>query len=293
MYFIILLAVIALVLVVAIFVILRIADHFIAIRIKKATLQKEQNYVRSMIPKMIEHYTSAPEFRQGNIAEYQDYDIEFYESMTNKLESLGFRRIGDYEDVVQTRIFPEFRTLYRRFLDAENMNSASIFNIRIWDESGSVVQDLKKCDFGIRFSNGVTLSTTNAGASLYDDLGPCLIFYSYPEDTEISVLLAYHKKHVERYLAQNPGVETTMLDKPESYETAMVRNKLLMAEDRLKKGLFTDSEIDRRFTMFGYNDLDPEIVKRFVEMWKEEHHAVRDELKQKLKVFQENFSGRY
>lgn len=293
MYLIIFLAIIAIP--IAIFIVLRIADHFIAHRMKKAILQKERNYVRSIIPKMIEHYMSAPEFRRGNIAEYQDYDLEFYDGMTNELESLGFHHVGDFEDVVQSRIFPEFRTIYRRFLDAKNLDSACISNIRNWDEKGNVILNVKKYEFGVRFTNDVTLSTTNAGeaAKLYDDTGPYLILNIHPDNTEIPVLLAHHKKHVERYLVQNPGLETTALGTPELLEAAMVRNKLLMSEDRLRKGLFTDSEIDRRFTMFGYGDIDPDIVKRFVEIWKEEHHAVREELKQKIKIFQERFAGKH
>ncbi len=71
-------------------------------------------------------YAPAHEYRVVKAEEFPWVDLRFYDRAASELEGLGFRRLGDVENLTLTRANPSLRTFIRILASPDGAVSAGI-----------------------------------------------------------------------------------------------------------------------------------------------------------------------
>jgi len=145
--------------------------------------------------------------------EFTWLDIDYYDQMQAELEAMGFRHVGDFENLTETRLHPYMRRFSRVMTGREGTVLAVVFMIRvirrkmplkyIWIPIGTK----RVIAFTSTTEDGVRLYTTNTeGVSPKLDL-PGLIMQEYPPDTPNTDMLSVHISTMGQILEHEPEMD--------------------------------------------------------------------------------------
>jgi hypothetical protein len=172
-----------------------------------ATIQFARNILRNLR----ETYSGAPQTRVS--AEEKDFphlDLLAYSRFRDKLEGLDFRFLGDYEiaDLSRARGTPMTRTFVRYMISADGATVCSYYQVRqrtgkrlrmlfneLMDGRGKIAWNdfkqaiaIRECmDIGTDFSDGRSVSTSNAGAAGKLADPPEMETHVVPADTPVAI----------------------------------------------------------------------------------------------------------
>ncbi len=168
--------------------------------------------------------------------DYPWLDEGYYDSIQQKLETLGFRKVRDAELLHLSHVLPDTRYFCRTLINADRNVGASISQIRIVKPQNADQRsvDIRCVEFSSEFSDGTFLVTANMlGISVLESFDG-VTFQNFPLDTPLNELLDYHKVSAQAYCA-SAKTEPKILATDDDLILAGERQHLLIRADREKK----------------------------------------------------------
>jgi len=200
-----------------------------------ATIQ----FARSILKNLRQTYSGAPQTRVAVDADdFSHLDLPAYKRFRDQLEGRGYRFLGDYEieDVSRARRSPMVRTCIRYLISPDGTTVCSYYQARqrkfkrlrmlfneLMDGRGKTAwTDFKQAiaiqvcmDAGTEFSDGRSVSTSNAGAAGKLADPPEMETHVLPAETNLETLLQAHAERVAQVQAEHPEARPVPIAKAE------------------------------------------------------------------------------
>lgn len=154
-------------------------------------------------------YAEPHELVQVSAASFPEADLDFYDRARRDLEAVGFRWLGDLEDLSLTRLSPETRTFMRVFVDSGGMIRGAVYQVR---PRGLVVllQAMMRIPRELRVIELVTevagkfLSTSNTRNLDRFDAPPEVKCERLPASTPLAQVFARHSQRITEAVRKRP-----------------------------------------------------------------------------------------
>jgi hypothetical protein len=88
-----------------------------------------EKYARAMLTSLQRGFPPVHEFRIVDGSTFQHVSHRFYDQTCAALGAMGFRQLGDLEDVTAKQTKPDLRTFMRLMVDADNTTVASCYHL--------------------------------------------------------------------------------------------------------------------------------------------------------------------
>ncbi|MDR2644156.1 MAG: hypothetical protein LBC74_15345 [Planctomycetaceae bacterium] len=206
-----------------------------------------KQYIKAMTKDQLEKewqlYSSDFEPVLVDPLEFTWLDLDYYDTKQRELESLGFRKVHDFENLPQTRVFPEMRTFTRLLINTDRDIDADIVHIRIVKPKNilEINVDIRIVAFVSEFSDGTFLETHNTkGVNLIVNVDG-IFMQMFEPDTPLEKLLNAHEEKVES-ICETKNVEVVVFHTDQELSASGEREFLLFRKDRQKKGGFIETE---------------------------------------------------
>jgi mRNA-degrading endonuclease toxin of MazEF toxin-antitoxin module len=144
------------------------------------------------------------EYRWVDAADFPNLDREFYDETQAALESLGFRWLGDRENLTLTKAFPKLRTFVRAMVSADGTISSYHYHIQAITPKGT--RNIQTIELGSELSDGTFLTTSNSLQSAPGTTYPGIDSKRHAAATSPDELLCDHR---ERLLTARSGLTVT------------------------------------------------------------------------------------
>jgi hypothetical protein len=152
-------------------------------------------------------------FQEVDCRKYLHLSMRFYDSTQKQLESLGFERVVDFEDVTLRTNIPNPRTFIRMFVNREKNVCAGIYHVKPIFPWNLVLPLMgiksKVIDFVTTYPNGATIETTNLPSKI-ENSNPEIIKKYFRPGSSLTELLDFHLENVSTYGFTN--IETICVD---------------------------------------------------------------------------------
>jgi len=149
------------------------------------------------------------EYQWLDAADFPNLDHEFYDETQAALESLGFRWLGDRENLTLTKAFPKLRTFVRMLVSAEGTISSFLYHIQAMTPKGT--HDIRAIELGSELSDGTFLVTSNTLQSGPAKTQPGIDSQRHPATTPPAELLRNHRERLRAALENRPGLTVTRI----------------------------------------------------------------------------------
>jgi hypothetical protein len=212
----------------------------------KATVRAE---IRERLKREWKFYLSDFESVTANPIEFTWLDLNYYDSVQRELESFGFKKIGDYENLSHTRAFPELRYFSRLFNNTH-------YDIIVEVGQNRYVKPKRECEkksdlrtvcFATEFSDGMFLETSNGlGVNAFQEVEG-LIIRKFSPSTPLKTLIDTHREEIKK-ICETKNVNIILIRNAEELYASEKREFLLLCKDRRKKCGFTPNEAAQFFT---------------------------------------------
>ena len=146
------------------------------------------------------------EYRWVDAAEFP-LDQEFYDQTQAALESLGFRLLGDRENLTLTRAFPKLRTFVRAMVSGDG--TISSFHYHLQSVTPKRTLNIQTIELGSELSDGTFLTTTNSLQSAPGTTTPGVDCKRHAAATSPDELLRDHRERLDTALAARPSLAVT------------------------------------------------------------------------------------
>lgn len=198
-----------------------------------------RNAARKILENTEQTYAPRHEWREANVSDFPDLDQEFYKGMTAWLESLGYRHMGDAENMTLSRINPTMKHCLRYMVSPDGTMNAAIYHVVAPGHS------LKIFDIMSEYSNGDFVETSNATEAAKLDTPPQIHHLFFPPDTPYDQILDAHAKAMADFQAQHPGVTSVVLASKADIRASGDRQQAIKSAFRKQHGVVTGEEIKR------------------------------------------------
>ncbi len=149
------------------------------------------------------------EYQWLDADDFPNLDHEFYDETQAALESLGFRWLGDRENLTLTKAFPKLRTFVRMLVSAEGTISSFLYHIQAMTPKGT--HDIRAIELGSELSDGTFLMTSNTLQSGPAKTQPGIDSQRHPATTPPAELLRTHRERLRAALEARPGLTVTRI----------------------------------------------------------------------------------
>jgi hypothetical protein len=146
-------------------------------------------------------------YRWVDAADFPNLDSEFCDETQAALESLGFRLLGDRENLTFSKAFPKLRTFVRVMVSADGTISSFHYHIQAITPKGP--RDIQTIELGSELTDGTFLTTSNALQSAPGTTYPGIDSKRHPAATSPDELLHDHRERLRTALAARPGLTVT------------------------------------------------------------------------------------
>jgi hypothetical protein len=204
-------------------------------------------YIKAIVKAQLEAemklYSSDFEYVPVDPFEFTWLDLDYYDTTQRELESLGFKKVGDYELLPQTRAFPQTRTFNRTFINEEQDIVASITNMRAVKPKNLFERSInyRIVEFSSEFSDGTFFEINNTrGINPITEVGGIAMLMFDPT-ISIEKLLEAHEESIET-ICETKELDVVVYLNASEQLAAAEREFLLLRKDRQKKCGFTVSE---------------------------------------------------
>lgn len=166
---------------------------------------------RNTLDKIKAIYCGAHEYRQVRPEEFPQLDLHFYAQTQSDLEKLGFRHLGDLEDVTLARANPNLQAFIRSMLGdggtvmAGHYDACCRGTLRLLQRLGFLPRNLRSIGMETEFSDGTFVGTSTSPLSRRMNRPPAIKAHYLPPGTPAAQVLAEHRRHVTQYLREHPG----------------------------------------------------------------------------------------
>jgi len=195
-------------------------------------------------------YKGPHKYREVSLEGFPHLDHGYYERLTAALEALGFRRLGDVEDVTSNASGIALPTLIRTLVSGDGKTVAGIYWVTVPGPLGFLLRLMRYIparvvDLETPLDNGHFILTSNAQAGGLDS--PPEIHNEFmPRDTEPHDLWARHRARLVELERREPpirGLPTADLAESVRHQVQIDEIKARFRRDR--PGLLSTSELKR------------------------------------------------
>lgn len=195
-------------------------------------------------------FQSRHAYRKVDAANFPHVNQTFYKRTQRALENAGFYFVADMENVTLSQLHPNTRTFLRAMIHEGGHVNAAVYNIRptgiyramAWFRM--VPRDVSVVEFESELSDGHFLVTTNASEDKLDP-EPGMLVKTVHEETPVAEIFDRHRRALERYLSENPGVEPVRFSDYDDVLQSQHRQQELKCEYRRSIGYITEDEMLR------------------------------------------------
>jgi len=160
---------------------------------------------RQIIHKLDNLAEDGLEYNKVNPNDFFGLDLTYYSNMTNELVELGYKLIGDYENVKVNSRNPSSKTFLRWLISPDSYWVVSVYHF-LKTELGI---SLKLIEVETELSDGIFLTTSNA-VKASSIAKPDRIRNVYSSNSSTTELLSIHMNRIKEYLSIN-NVKPIML----------------------------------------------------------------------------------
>lgn len=178
---------------------------------------------------------------------FRDLDHGFYDRTQAELEAMGFRNLGDCENVTVNKTMPLMRTFLRRMASDDGKVMADMYHLkcrgwmRLLGWAGLLPSDQLYVDIETEFSNGTFLVTSNTGDTPTSGV-PGIMDQLRPKTTTPAELVHEHRATLSASEAQ--GLEARLITTVAEIEAAQERMQELKNRHKKSQG-FIDLELTK------------------------------------------------
>jgi hypothetical protein len=147
------------------------------------------------------------EYQWVDPAKFLTADHDFYDETQAAIESLGFRLLGDRENLTLTRAFPKLRTFVRAMVSADGTISSYHYHLQSITPKRTL--NIQTIELGSELNDGTFLTTTNTLESAPGATNPGIDCKRHPAATPPHELLRDHRERLGAALAARPGLSVT------------------------------------------------------------------------------------
>lgn len=153
----------------------------------------------------IEHATeslkdTSREYARAHAEYYRNLDIAWYDRTAEALQSAGFKRFDDIEDVKHNQERPNTRSFIRVLLSLDGSTMASLFHYVDTSPAAryASLNDVRVACLETEFSDGSFVATTNGPPEADFEYGP-MIETRFVRTADVLRLRRAHDAHVREY----------------------------------------------------------------------------------------------
>jgi hypothetical protein len=209
-------------------------------------------------------YSDLHQYAPVDAKQFRDLDLAFYDRTQAELEILGFRHVGDYEDVTLSRQMPSMRTFIRRMISSDGTVMAGTYHLkyrgfmRLLALFGILPGKPFYLDLETEFSNGSFLATSNTDTGANASPFPGITNQLHPQWMTPSDLLADHRKGMAA--VEQQGHSAVKLATASEYQASQDRMQELKNRHRKSQG-FIDLELSKTVARNqGNSDASDEMI---------------------------------
>jgi len=194
------------------------------------------------IAEQMKHIYSQPhEYKAVEARQFSGLDLKYYDDTAAALESEGFTRLGDMENLTLTQIYPHMRTFTRYMSGCDGTVFVAIFQIkpRGWKSilSGTASKNLRTINFQTEFSDGHYISSSNAGSAAKLSAPPQVQALRFEKETPVPEILMAHLRAVAGYAQNHPDAHLSVVDSQD--EAMAFQNRYHAMQCAYRQGLKT------------------------------------------------------
>jgi hypothetical protein len=197
-------------------------------------------------------FSGEHEYRDVVPADFPYADVAFYDRVQKELEAIGFRRVGDVEDLTLSRVYPERRTFVRLLVDDAALIRVGAFHLRargglvgVFATIGVVPRDLHVVELVTELPRGRFLITAPTKGLDRLDPPPEVSVDRLPPGTSLKELVAHHKQRIADQLRKNPAQSPVEVRDRDSVMASVQRGHVVASEHRQKVGRLSKDELER------------------------------------------------
>jgi hypothetical protein len=187
---------------------------------------------RNLAIKEKQFYNSEFEIVHAASHEFTWLNLEFYDDKQHELESFGFQKTRDFENVNLSRAYPETRSFTRSLINHEKNIIAGITQSRYVKPQDEAQENLDNriVAFRSEFSDGTFFITNNALGILPSNEIEGIVYHQFAPNTSPEEILETHKIEVEK-ICKTKNVEVVVYLNTEAMDAAGKRIFLLFCKN--------------------------------------------------------------
>jgi hypothetical protein len=179
------------------------------------------------------------EYGPASPRDFPHLDLAFYDRGEHELGQLGFRSLGDWENLTvsgaSAGALAFTRTFIRLTVSRDGLVAAALYHARprlVLRFMLSVLRKqsfFKNCEFETEYSDGSFLVTTNSNAASTLRIPPAMIADNRPHSTAIATLSGLHRQRMNAYGSLVPSIRPTTYHNADDVLASQHRQQALRA----------------------------------------------------------------
>lgn len=192
------------------------------------------------------------EYRAVEATDFPGADLAFYDRVQRDLESLGFRKLADVEDLTLSRVYPETRTFVRMMVDEAALIRAGAFHLRprggltgLFSLIGIVPRHIRVVELVTEVPRGRFLVTAPTRGLDRLDPPPEAKVERLPPGTSTRALVEHHRRRVADHLRAHGAHSPVTMDGYDAVIASVQRGHVAASNHRQRIGRLSKDELER------------------------------------------------
>jgi len=197
-------------------------------------------------------YSGEHEYQRVQAGDFPYADTGFYDRVQRELETLGFHKVADVEDVTLSKVYPESRTFVRVLVDDGALIRAGAFHLRprggligLFSAIGVVPRHIHVVELVTELPIGRFLVTAPTRGLDRLDPPPEAQVERLAPDTPTRALVERHRERVAQHLRAHAGHSPVAMDGYDALLASVQRGHLAASRHRQRIGRLSKDELER------------------------------------------------
>jgi len=197
-------------------------------------------------------FSGEHDYQQVVPADFPYADLAFYDRVQRELETLGFRKLADLEDLTLSRVYPDTRTFVRVMVDDGALIRAGAFHLRprgglagLFSVLGVIPRHVHVVELVTELPRGRFLITAPTRGLDRLDPPPEAIVDRLPPGTPTAELVTHHRQRIKDHLRKHTVHTPVQMDNLDAVLASVQRGHMVASRHRQKIGRLSKDELER------------------------------------------------
>jgi len=197
-------------------------------------------------------FSGEHEYREAVPTDFPYADLDFYDRVQKELGGLGFRKLGDLEDLTLSRVYPETRTFVRVMVDDAALIRAGIFHLRprggltgLFSLIGVIPRQVHVLELVTELPRGRFLITAPTRGLDRLDPPPEVQIERLQPGTATRELVERHRRRIQDHLRSHAAHTPVAMDSLAEVIASVQRGHVAASNHRQKIGRLSKDELER------------------------------------------------